>query len=295
MKKFQVKDSKTNRLDLEARELFPQYSRSTIKSLIYDGAILLNNKRVKPNSKVKVGDIITFTSENLKIKKLTKNKIVPFKINLKILYEDENIIAVDKPAGIVSHPDSTHHSITVLNGILFLLKNKKYQRIRLLHRLDKDTSGIILATKNLKAHNYYSNLFVQNKVKKEYLAVVKGDFRRILDNKPEITVINYLKYFKKNDSKSKSYEVGKDKGEKAVTTFEFVEFSNGYSLVLAKPLTGRTHQIRSHLAYLGFPIVGDTLYGGKPFKRLMLHAYKITLTKMNGEKIVLESMLPKDF
>ncbi|BCX14255.1 MAG: pseudouridine synthase [Candidatus Dojkabacteria bacterium] len=293
MKKFQIKNSKPNRLDLEAMKLFPQYSRSTIKNLIYDGAILLNDEKVKPNSKVKAGDFITL--KNISTKKLTKNKINPVKLNLKVIYEDKNIIAVDKPAGIVSHPDSTHHSITVLNGILFLLKDKKYQRIRLLHRLDKDTSGIILATKNLKAHNYYSDLFAQNKVKKEYLAVVKGDFRRILDNNPSITVRNYLKYFKKNDSKSKSYEVSKDKGEKAVTTFEFIEFSNGYSLVLAKPLTGRTHQIRSHLAYLGFPIVGDTLYGGKPFKRLMLHAHKITLIKMNGEKLALESMLPKDF
>jgi 23S rRNA pseudouridine1911/1915/1917 synthase len=293
MKCYKVTSSQSTRLDLELMKIFPEFSRTTIKNLILDGHILLNENPAKPNTKVSRGDRLVFKDFN--IRKLRKNKISSFKINLKILYEDNDLIAVDKPAGIVSHPDSIHRSITVLNGILYLLKGKNYERVRLLHRLDKATSGVILATKNLSAHNYYSNLFAKNKVSKEYLAVVKGDFNNVLQGRKDLVVSNYMKYAKQGNSLSKSYVVTKEKGLRAITKFRLLEVSNGYSLVSVKPLTGRTHQIRAHLSILGYPIVGDLLYGGENHKRLMLHAYRIVLKKMNGSTLTVTADLPESF
>ena len=228
--------------------------------------------RLKMNQKILVNNIPVFSNyivhENdliiVKIDFDEEDFIVAEKINLEILYEDDYLLAVNKPAGIVVHPSAYHQSGTLANGIKYYLNNKK--KIRAINRLDRDTSGIVIFAKN----EYIQELMnIHTNIKKEYLAIVAG----ILENK--VGTINIPIRRKKGSIMERE---ASEEGQVAITHYEVLkEYPNKISLVEIKLETGRTHQIRVHMAYLGTPILGDTLYGNESMLilRQALHAYSV--------------------
>ena len=203
-------------------------------------------------------------------------------MDLEILYEDEYILAINKPAGIVVHPCSYHPNSTLANGVKAYLNNGK--KIRPINRLDRDTSGIVIFAKN----EYIQEYFTKIRPYKEYLAIVKGKIE------PRSGVIN-LPIARKDESIMER-EVRED-GQIAITNYETIKEFDSYSLVKVNIETGRTHQIRVHFKFKGTPILGDTLYDveSKFISRQALHAYKlIFMHPITKEKIIIEASIPSD-
>lgn len=253
-------------------------SRLLIK-LKMNEKILVNGIPVFSNYVVSTGDNIL-----VKIDFEETDYITPEEMNLNILYEDEYILAVNKPAGIVVHPSSNHLNGTLANGVKHYLNNSK--KIRPINRLDRDTSGIVLFAKN----EYIQELMITTtKIKKEYIAITDG----ILLEK--FGVID-LPIARKTGS-IMLREVSEE-GQKAVTYYEVIkEIQEKYSLIKLELGTGRTHQIRVHLSFLEAPILGDTLYGKQTnlIARQALHAYKLSfIHPITQEKIEISSQMPKD-
>lgn len=294
------------RLDLFIMQFKPELSRSTIKNMIFEGIIKVNDEKVTPNYKIKEGDKVDY--DDVKITKFLKhhksNIIKPFQISLKILFEDENTIVVDKPEGLNSHPANKKDTKSLLNGLYYHIKNQnefdKEVRIRLIHRLDKETSGVILASKNQQSQEYYSSQFENRTVKKEYYAIVHGDFERTLAkaDKNSLNIKTYIGPERGDTKKFKNTSESKGKIAKTEVFFEkhFNKFGKRkFSLVRVAPETGRQHQIRVHLASRRHPILGDTLYGGQKYKRLMLHAHSLDFTLTTGKRVKITSELPEKF
>lgn len=248
--------------------------------------------KLKMNNKILVNDIPVFsnyivsTGDNIlvKIDFEEADYITPEKMNLNILYEDEYILAIDKPDGIVVHPSSNHLSGTLANGVKHYLNNNK--KIRPINRLDKDTSGIVLFAKN----EYIQELMITStKIKKEYIAITDG----ILQEKSGVIDLPIARKVGSIMLREVSEE-----GQKAVTYYEVIkEIQEKYSLIKLELGTGRTHQIRVHLSYLKAPILGDTLYGKQTnlIARQALHAYKLSFTHpITQDKIEISSQMPKD-
>lgn len=275
-------------------------TRSRIKRLISEKKVFLNGKEAKPSEPVKAGDRVT-----LKLPEESRSEIVPLNFPLKIWYEDENLFVVEKPPNMVTHPSYGHRNDTLVNVLLSLnVPLSNYQgkeRAGIVHRLDKETSGLLLIAKNEETHQFLSRQFAERMVYKEYLALVWGS---LLEN--EIEVSAPLKRDLKNRKKFCVNESGKN----ALTIFESVEEMKYVSLVKAIPKTGRTHQIRVHLAHIKHPIVGDFLYGGHPENgvpndkikkfvkesgRFFLHAHKIIFKRRDGKQIEVISPVPRDF
>jgi len=209
---------------------------------------------------------------------------------LKLLYSGDDILAFDKPAGVVVAPDMHHHANTFSDMV-----HAKYPTAQLLHRLDRDTSGVILFARNDKAFTYFKKLFHDREVTKEYAALIGG---RMSKSEGEIDAP-----ISRSSKDPRKRVVGGAKGKErdAVTMWRTVEeFPNGFTLLTVFPKTGRTHQIRSHLASIARPIVGDSLYGNKKapipegLTRMFLHARSITFPTMKGKKVTVSSPLPND-
>ncbi|MBN1331593.1 RluA family pseudouridine synthase [Candidatus Dojkabacteria bacterium] len=285
-KEFQVeKELENKRLDLFLAFLMPDFTRSQIKKIIGENKVTVNERlEFKANYKVREGDKISL---DYKEGKSSLDNIEAEDIKLDIIYEDEDLIAVNKNEGMVVHPATGNFSGTLVNALLYKLRNLKnvgpMHRAGLINRIDKATSGLVLVGKSNKALWFYSKQFAGRLVKKSYIALVPGDFGKALEHKKAITISNYLA---RNPVKRKKFsKVAEGKGKLAKTNLSLISLSKDekYSLVLAKPITGRTHQIRVHLASLGFPILGDEVYSGDKFSRLMLHSYKIKLQLLNGK------------
>ena len=281
------------RLDLYLAIQFNTLTRSTVKKQIEIGNVRINNQvEFRPNYKVRSNDDIKCEFE---IEDRKKDQIIPENIPLNIIYEDDNLVAIDKPIGMVVHPSTSNWEGTLLNALFYRYSNLASVgdsgRSGLIHRLDKDTSGIVLIGKTNEALWYYSKLFAQREIEKTYLAVVRGDFSREYGNNIQI-VDNFLGRNRLN--RKKFSKVPPSKGKRAVTHVRFLstlEYQGGqYSLLSVIPKTGRTHQIRVHLSGLGFPILGDVIYGrGNSYHRLMLHAWKLRLKLLSGEITELEA------
>jgi len=252
--------------------------------------IRVNNKNVKKNYSIKAGDKI-----EIYIPEPVINDIKPEDINIPIIYEDDDIIVVNKPHGLVVHPAKTHNSGTLVHGLanrLNLSINIGGQlRPGIVHRLDKDTSGVMVVAKSEIAYNVLCKLFSERKIKKEYHAIVKGFLR---DQKIELNAPIKRHYkFRKRFMVS---ENGKD----AITHFTVKKEFEKNSLVVAKPITGRTHQIRVHLAYLRCPILGDPIYSKRNSEstnlKLMLVAKKIEFNHpVTGNNMKFEIDYPEHF
>ncbi len=277
-----------SRVDITFLTIRPDITRSVVKKLIIKGIITVNNKKVLPNYKLKFKDRIFFDESAIAkfLKSPSGNTILkPQKMNLDIIFEDEYTLVINKESGLNSHPAVKKDNQSLLNGINYYLNSEtKFERNvkpRLVHRLDRETSGVILIAKDLKAHDFYSKLFETREVKKVYVAIVHGDFMRTQQDPNEFIEIESVISVNKNQDGA-YYNASGRKGKHAKTIFYFDKYFNKFgkykfSRIFAEPKTGRTHQIRVHISSIKHPILGDKLYGGQKYKRLMLHAYSLTL------------------
>ncbi|MCG8572150.1 MAG: RluA family pseudouridine synthase [Spirochaetes bacterium] len=227
-------------------------SRSAIKS--HAKSILVNGKKEKLSYLCKPDDEIELEVE------WEEYDLVPQEIPLNIIYEDQNYIVINKPAGMVVHPAAGNYQGTIINALLGLKKqltltDDEY-RPGIVHRLDKDTSGILVVTKNPQAHSYLSEQFKNRKISKIYQAIVKGFY-----TPSRHTLISHIGRDRKNRKKMAVLSDGR--GKEAVTEVEVIKHYDHYTHLKIKILTGRTHQIRVHLSHHGFPVLGDPLYSRK--------------------------------
>ena len=308
---FLAKDlEKKIRLDKFLTENLKNLSRSQIKKIIVSKNIKINKKQIIASSeKIKENDLIEVNMPEIKT-----NYIKPKKINLDIIYEDEDIIVINKNSGLIVHPGAGNKDETLVNGLLYLYKNNLSNlngefRPGIVHRIDKDTSGIIVVAKNHHAHAHLSEQFSKHTISRKYVALVWGVIRPL--NGKISTLISRSK--KNRQLMSVSDRLGK----KAVTNYKTIKtFSSKeipkISLVECILETGRTHQIRVHLEYKGNPLVGDKKYGKKKtkfkkinkkfnemlssFSRQALHAKSLGFIHPTKKKFVnFDSRLPNDF
>lgn len=293
MKKIVVnKEDKEIRIDKYLSSFDDCVSRNEIQRLIDEGKIRVNGKKVKTSYKVQDGDNIEIEKDEPK-----EETLKPQEIPLDIIYEDNDIIAVNKPKGMVVHPGNGNPEGTLANAVMAKCKGSLSGiggqiRPGIVHRLDKDTSGIIVVAKNDKSHINLSNQIKNREVKKTYIALVRG-----IVKENEATINMPIARSTKDRTKMAVQKNGKE----AITHFKVLDrFEEGFSLLEVKIDTGRTHQIRVHLAEIGYPIVGDYVYsnGKNPFgiEGQCLHAKKLEFIHPTGnQKIVLEAPLPEYF
>ncbi len=264
-------------------------SRARIQTLIKDGFVKVNNKEVKCSYKVKLSDNI-----HLIIPSEKPLELRPEPIDFEIIYEDPYVIVIDKPAGLVIHPAPGHYQGTLVHGLLYKCKDLSgiggVLRPGIVHRLDKDTSGIMLVAKNDLSHTHLMNQFKEGIIEKEYWALVHGPV------KEKEGIINMP--ITRHPVKRKQMYVS-ESGKKAITLWrKIADLSNDIALISANPRTGRTHQIRVHLSYIGYPILGDHIYGrkrGRFVSRQMLHSKRIAFQHPGtGKKLEFSSHLPED-
>jgi len=284
-------EDEAKRLDIFIKEKLPELSRSRVQALIKENHILVNFKPSKASYKIKRGEKIkVFIPLDKEI------EIQPRDIPFEVIYEDEDIAVINKPSGIVVHPAPGHYDDTLVQGLILKLKNLSGigGKIRpgIVHRLDKDTSGIMLVAKNDFAHKKLVEAFKERLIEKNYIALVYG---RLTQKKGKIET-----FIGRHPIARKKMAVLKE-GKLAITFYEVLEIFNKASLVLAKPVTGRTHQIRVHFSYIGHPVLGDSIYGGlkhdllKP-PRLMLHAYEIVFKHpRTNEEMKFRVPIPEEF
>ncbi|MEI6886735.1 MAG: RluA family pseudouridine synthase [bacterium] len=287
------------RLDHYLKTLFPELSRAHIQKIIKSGIVLVNDVNQNSSYKLKAKDELKYDEAVFNSNNMLEGDqdIIPEVIPLEKIYEDENLFVINKPCGLVVHPGAGNHTGTVVNALASLFKGSfmSNSRFGLIHRIDKDTSGLLMIAKNENALNYYSSLFEKREIKKTYLCVVSASVHKVLDSNGKFKVEGYIKR-SSHDRKKMQFQVVSDpNGRYSLTEFNFVKGNLKYSLLEAHPVTGRTHQIRIHLKSLGYPIVGDNIYTGDKYPRLMLHANKIELKLMNGDNIVLVSEKPEEF
>ncbi|WP_270412871.1 RluA family pseudouridine synthase [Ligilactobacillus ruminis] len=283
-----VVEMQNGRLDKVCSEIFSDYSRSQIKQLLDGGNITVNGKTEKAKYKVKSGDLIRLEEPETKTLELR-----PENIPLDIVYEDDDVIVINKPQGMVVHPAPGHDEHTLVNALLYhcpLSTINGTFRPGIVHRIDKDTSGLLMVAKNDKAHRSLAKQLKDKTNIREYVALVHG---RIAEDEGTINapIGRSLKDRKKQ-------AVVKD-GRNAVTHFEVLKRYRDYTLVKCILETGRTHQIRVHMKYIGHTLVGDPLYGPKKTIKgngQFLHAGKLGFVHPTTEKLLIfEAPLPKIF
>ena len=289
MKTYKVEE--IGRLDKVVSNLEQNMSRETIQRMIKTGKILVNNKQEKASFKTTVGDLITLEEEIPE-----EIELKPQEMPLDIIYEDDDMLVINKEKGIVVHPGNGNPDGTLANAVMAKCKGSLSGiggRIRpgIVHRIDKDTSGLIIVAKNDTAHINLSKQIQDRKVKKTYIALVRGVIK---ENEATINMP-----IGRSSKDRKKMAVTKD-GKEAITHFKVLKRYNGFTLLEVKIKTGRTHQIRVHLSEIGYPIVGDEVYsnGKNPFgvKGQMLHAEKLELKHpRTGKDLTFEAPVPKYF
>lgn len=290
MNNYNVEEKYQNmRLDIVLSSLL-NISRSQVQTLIKNEHVLVNNKNVSASYKVKLNDIISY--EILKEEQNFKSK----EMNLNIVYEDDDIIIINKPQGLVIHPSIGHFDDTLVNGLMYKyhdnLSNVNGQyRLGIVHRIDKDTSGLVCIAKNNQAHNFLAQQLKDHTMNREYIALVNG-----VINEDEAIINLPIARDKNNPLKMSINSLGKE----AYTKINVIKRFSNYTLLNCKLKTGRTHQIRVHLAYIGHSVVGDKTYGNKKQEIYnngqLLHAYKLSFIHPKSNKIVtFEIDLPKYF
>jgi 23S rRNA pseudouridine1911/1915/1917 synthase len=267
------------RLDKFLVGCLQEFSRARIQQFIKSGQIYIDQKPAR-----KAGQIVERGMEIcVNIPPIAPSQLVPEKIPLDIIFENDDLMVINKPAGMVVHPSAGHNSGTLVHAALAHASELEgvggVHRPGVVHRLDKDTSGIILLAKNDQTHQYLTDQFRNRQVKKVYLALVDGH-PPTPDGKVDAAIGRDPNHRKRMTVTSE------DKGRVAVSEYHTIQRFAEHTLLEVQPLTGRTHQIRVHLAFLQCPIVGDKIYGRRkpslPIHRQFLHAYKLTI-KIPGE------------
>lgn len=279
------------RLDKWLSLKFPTYSRTYFQSLIEEGNVLINDKSCKKREKTRTGDEIEVCFA------LTPElSLEPENIPLEVLYEDEDLLVINKPAGLVVHPAPGHYTGTFVHALLFHCKSLQEElsdplRPGIVHRLDKDTSGALIAAKTSLAHRNLVLAFSERKVKKFYQAICIGH--------PTASEINTS--IQRHPTKRQEMAVCKEGGKQAITLLKVLEKGPHTSLLEIELITGRTHQIRVHLKHIGCPILGDSLYGQVTsntkwkIQRQLLHAKRLVFPHpRTGEILDITAPIPSD-
>ena len=265
------------------------YSRNLILNLIKNGDILVNGSKIKPSYKVKCGDEITINN----VKTDTKD-ITPWDYPLDIVYEDDDIIIVNKPSGMVVHPGNGNKDHTLVNALKSYtdkLSDINGERLGIVHRIDKDTSGLIIVAKTNKAHEILGQYFKEHSIKREYIALLCGIFPH-----DTATIDAPIGRDEKNRLRM---TVTPNNSKRAVTHLEVLKrYKAGFTLVKARLETGRTHQIRVHTKYIGYPVYNDPVYANKSIGDFgqFLHFYSMEfIHPISKEKMYFKRDVPKYF
>lgn len=277
-----VKSNQTNtRFDQVLAELMPEYSRAKLQSWIKSGQIRLDDREVKPKEKVLEGQQIVVDVTVEAVVGYEKAEAVDFEV----VYEDDSLIVVNKPAGLVVHPAAGNYNNTLLNGLLYRYPElSNIPRAGIVHRLDKDTTGLMVVARTLPAHADLVAQLQERTVSRHYHALVHGVMTA------GNTIESLIGRHPKNRQKQAVLALG---GKEAITHYRVEERYSHHTLIRCELETGRTHQIRVHMAHAGYPLVGDPLYGGRPkipkgasqslihalqtFGRQALHAFRLGL------------------
>jgi 23S rRNA pseudouridine1911/1915/1917 synthase len=293
MKQYEFKvdsDSSRERLDVFLSRQQTEISRSRLKKLIVEGKVTVNGSVRPAGYKIRPGDQIT-----VQIPALVTLDTSPEPIPLNIVFEDEYLIALDKPAGMVVHPGPGHSTGTLVNALLHHCADLSgiggVERPGIVHRLDKDTSGLVMVAKTELTHKNLSKQFKEREIYKEYLAIVKGHVKKDKDS-IHATIGRHKIHRKKMDIRATN-------GREAYTEYQVIHRSKSWSYLRLLPKTGRTHQIRVHLASIHHPVIGDNLYGGKStihnMGRQALHAHRLELKHpVTGSQLSFYAPLPPD-
>jgi 23S rRNA pseudouridine1911/1915/1917 synthase len=255
---FDIRHDLQKRVDLYLRDRLPDYSRAMLQKLVKAGSVMVNGRAAKSSTVLRSGDAVHIT-----LPRLSPQEALPENIPLAIVYEDDQFIAVNKQAGLIVHPARGHWNGTLINALLWharqtngtLSTGSDPWRPGIIHRLDRDTTGLILIGKTDEAHWRLAGQFERRTIKKTYLAIVHGEMELESDLIDAPLAIH--------PRMREKYAVRHDVGKPAQTVWQVKERFKGYTLLELFPKTGRTHQLRVHLSHIGHPIVGDTMYGGK--------------------------------
>ena len=270
MAKFTAKAGEQDlRADVFIASKYPQFSRSALGQLFDKQMITIASKPIKASHKIQPDDKVEVDE--------TYFNTEPPEVDLPIIFEDDAVIVIDKPAGLLTHSKGALNlEATVASFVSNKITDKALSgnRAGIVHRLDRGTSGVIIAAKTKAAQDWLQKQFAKRNAKKTYLAVVHGT------PKPAEAIINAP--IARNPAKPQLFRVDKT-GKNAITQYKVLKTKGKYSQVVLKPLTGRTHQLRVHLSYIGHPIVGDSFYG-KDSGQTILHAKSLELTLPNGER-----------
>lgn len=281
------------RLDSYLSSFFKEFSRSYIEKIIKSGFILVNKKTQKCSYILKPKDTIEFLQEEYN--KNLSNEVnfkKEFK-NIKIIYQDNDLAIIDKPKGLVVHPSIGHKNDTLVNFLKENINNLSNIngefRPGIVHRIDKDTSGLLIVAKNNETHNFLASQLSNHLIKREYYAIVKGIIK---EQKGKIDAP-----ITRDEKNRIMYKVGSKNSKNAVTYFEVIERLKKHTFIKLNLETGRTHQIRVHMAFINHPVEGDELYckNHLNFNGQLLHAFKITFTHPNGKMMSFESQVPDYF
>jgi 23S rRNA pseudouridine1911/1915/1917 synthase len=282
-----IADQYGGRLDKFVTEKLPELSRTYAQKLITDGCITVNNQVVKASQRLNTGDRLTIS-----IPPPVPSTLTPENIPLSVLYEDEDLLVIDKPAGLTVHPAPGTPNHTLVNAVLARLPElpDTGDRLRpgIVHRLDKDTSGLVLVAKNRLALSKLTDQFKTRSVLKVYLVLVRGHLS------PESGFIDAP--IGRDPSNRKRMAVV-DSGREARTKYRVIKYTGNCTLIEVMPETGRTHQIRVHLSAIGYPVVGDKTYGVKSafLSRQFVHAHRLGFRLPSSDEYVeFESELPSD-
>ncbi len=286
------------RLDVVLAELFPEYSRSRLKIWIEQGLVLVNGQTAKPKNKVSGDEELQLTVQAIESETACEGEDIP----LNIVYQDDSIIVVNKPADFVVHPAAGHYSGTMQNALLHFDESlAAIPRAGIVHRLDKDTTGLMVVARNLSSHKYLVEQIQQHEVVREYQAVVHG----------VMTGGGLVDQPIGRHPRDRIKMAVRENGREAITHYRLLERFREHSHIKVQLETGRTHQIRVHMSHLRHPVVGDPVYAGRQripagaqqdlvdyiqgFKRQALHAWKLTFVHPeHGNEVSFEAPLAED-
>ncbi|WP_308748634.1 RluA family pseudouridine synthase [uncultured Anaerococcus sp.] len=279
------------RVDKYISDELDEIPREKIKDFIKASLIKVNNEKVKPSTKLKMGDEI-FIDDSL----FEVPEIVPEDIPLDIVYENEDYAIINKQKNLIVHPAGSIVTGTLVNALLFkygydgLSHIGGEDRPGIVHRLDKDTTGLMVIAKNNESYRYLKELFETRKVRKEYLAIVFGNF----DQKS-----GRIENFMDRDPHNRRKMAVRPSGRKAISEYQVLSEVDGFSLVKVHIITGRTHQIRVHMTDINHPLLGDPVYGNFKHKfnldHPLLHCTHLAFTDKNGREMIFDKEVPEEF
>jgi len=267
------------RADVFATESLPSLSRAYVHTLFESERITINEEKAKPGYKLRKGDTLQIDFDPSEIEQIPD-------IDLPILYQDDNVLVVNKPVGVISHARGRYWNESSVASFVRQITGQEGERAGIVHRLDRATSGVMICAKNAETMSFLQKQFGTRNVKKKYLAIVDGHL------KPEEAIIDMP--IERNPKAPATFRVGSN-GKASQTHYKVIASSKSYDLLELAPVTGRTHQLRVHLKHFGHPIVGDLLYDGSPGERLFLHALSLEITLPGGIRKTFTAPEPKEF